>query len=76
MLDIRYFRNPAFSAGTSGMVLVFMAMYGLIFLITQYLQLILGYSPLGSALRLLPMAFVLVVVVDVHAPTQCAASSA
>ena len=62
MLDIRYFSNAAFSAGTSGMVLVFMAMYGLIFLLTQYLQLILGYSPLGSSLRLLPMAFVLVVV--------------
>lgn len=62
MLDIRYFRNGAFSTGTSGMILVFMAMYGVMFLITQYFQLILGYSPLGSAIRLLPMAPIMIVV--------------
>ena len=44
MLDIRYFRNPAFSTGTGGMILVFLAMYGVMFLITQYFQLVLGYS--------------------------------
>ncbi len=62
MLDIRYFRNPAFSTGTAGMILVFLAMYGVMFLITQYFQLILGYSPLGSALRFLPMAPIMIVV--------------
>ena len=49
MLDIRLFRNPAFSTGTGGMILVFMAMYGVMFLVTQYFQLVLGYSPLGAA---------------------------
>ena len=43
---MRYFRNPAFSTGTGGMILVFLAMYGVMFLITQYFQLVLGYSPL------------------------------
>jgi EmrB/QacA subfamily drug resistance transporter len=62
MLDIRYFRNPAFSTGTGGMILIFMSMYGLIFLMTQYLQLILGFSPLGTALRLLPMAPIMIIV--------------
>ncbi|MDQ6698259.1 MAG: MFS transporter [Actinomycetota bacterium] len=62
MLDIRYFRNPAFSTGTAGMILVFLAMYGVMFLVTQYFQLILGYSPLGSALRFLPMAPIMIVV--------------
>jgi len=62
MLDIRFFRNPAFSTGTSGMILVFMSMYGLMFLMTQYFQLILGYSALGAAVRLLPMAAMLVIV--------------
>ncbi len=56
MLDIRYFRVPAFSTGTGGMVLVFMAMYGAMFLLTQYFQLVLGYSALGAAVRFLPMA--------------------
>src|SRR5207253_2250756 len=52
MLDMRYFRRPAFSTGTGGMILVFVAMYGVMFLITQYFQLVLGYSPLSAALRL------------------------
>ena len=62
MLDIRYFRNPAFSTGTGGMILVFMALFGVMFLITQYFQLVLGYSPLSTALRLLPMAPIMIIV--------------
>ena len=44
MLDMHYFKRPAFSAGTGGMILVFVSMYGVMFLITQYFQLMLGYS--------------------------------
>jgi EmrB/QacA subfamily drug resistance transporter len=62
MLDIRFFRNGAFSTGAAGMALVFMAMFGVMFLITQYFQLILRYSPLGSALRFLPMAPIMIIV--------------
>jgi EmrB/QacA subfamily drug resistance transporter len=62
MLDLHYFRNPAFSTGTGGMILVFMAMFGVMFLITQYFQLVLGYSPLSAALRLLPMAPIMIIV--------------
>jgi EmrB/QacA subfamily drug resistance transporter len=62
MLDIRYFKIPAFSTGTSGMILVFMAMYGVMFLVTQYFQLILGYSALSSAVRFLPMAPIMIIV--------------
>src|SRR5262249_42429367 len=62
MLDIRYFRNGAFSTGTSGMILVFMAMYGVMFLLTQYFQLILGYTALDTAVRFLPMAPIMIIV--------------
>jgi EmrB/QacA subfamily drug resistance transporter len=62
MLDMAYFRNPAFSTATSGMILAFMSMFGVMFLITQYFQLILGYSPLSAALRLLPMAPIMMIV--------------
>src|SRR5204863_10084289 len=62
MLDMHFFRNPAFSTGTGGMILVFMAMFGVMFLITQYFQLVLGYSPLSAALRLLPMAPIMIIV--------------
>ena len=62
MLDMRYFRNPAFSMGSGGMMLVFLAMYGVMFLMTQYFQLVLGFSALGAALRLLPIAVIMLVV--------------
>ena len=42
MLDMHFFRNPAFSTGTGGMILVFVSMYGVMFLISQYFQLVLG----------------------------------
>ncbi len=62
MLDMHFFRNPAFSTGTGGMILVFLAMFGVMFLVTQYFQLVLGYSPLSSALRMLPMAPIMIIV--------------
>ena len=62
MLDIHYFRRPAFSTGSGGMILVFMALYGVMFLVTQYFQLILGYTPLSAALRFLPIAPIMILV--------------
>ena len=54
MLDIRLFRVPAFSVGSGGMMLVFLGMYGLMFLLTQYFQLVRGYSALHAAMAILP----------------------
>jgi EmrB/QacA subfamily drug resistance transporter len=62
MLDMHYFRNPAFSVGSGAMMLVFMAMYGVMLLMTQYFQLVLGFSPLDTALRLLPIAMIMLIV--------------
>ena len=62
MLDMGYFRNPAFSTATGGMILTFLAMYGVMFLLTQYFQLILGYSPLGTAVRFLPISPIMMIV--------------
>jgi Na+/melibiose symporter-like transporter len=62
MLDMKFFRNPAFSTATGGMILVFLSMYGVMFLITQYFQLVLNYSPLSAALRFLPMAPIMMIV--------------
>jgi EmrB/QacA subfamily drug resistance transporter len=55
MLDMAYFKNKAFSTGTGGMILVFLGMYGVMFLVMQYLQLVLGYSALSTSVRVLPM---------------------
>ncbi|HEY7875021.1 MAG TPA: DHA2 family efflux MFS transporter permease subunit [Actinomycetota bacterium] len=56
MLDLRYFRDARFSAAGGAITLVFFAMFGTFFLLTQYLQIVLGYSALGAGLRTLPAA--------------------
>src|SRR5262249_39135163 len=40
----------------------FFALFGSMFLITQYLQIVLGFDPLEAGLRMLPMAVVMLVV--------------
>ncbi len=62
MLDVRYFRNRRFSSANIAITLVFFAMFGQAFLATQYLQTVLGFSALGSGLRMLPMAALMVLV--------------
>ena len=61
MLDLRFFKNPAFSSATAAINLVFFAMFGTFFLLTQYLQLVLGYGALEAGLRMLPMPFTMMV---------------
>lgn len=56
MLDPRLFTRPAVRSGALGMVLVFVAMFGLFYVNGQYLQYVKGCSPLGAGVRLLPMA--------------------
>src|SRR5262249_59035306 len=60
MLDLRWFQHRALSVGSAGMMLSFFALYGMMFLLTQYLQLVHGYSPLGAAVRLMPIAAVVI----------------
>ncbi|HJR26051.1 MAG TPA: MFS transporter, partial [Acidimicrobiales bacterium] len=56
MLDTSFFRNPRFSAASAGIMLLFFAMFGMIFLQTQYLQFVMGYDALAAGVGLLPMA--------------------
>ena len=56
LLDVRLFRNARFSAASLSVASAFFALFGFIFLITQYLQLVQGYSPLQAGLRTLPFA--------------------
>jgi EmrB/QacA subfamily drug resistance transporter len=62
MLDMSFFRNPRFSAASGAVMLTFFAMFGSLFLLTQFLQSILGYTPLEAGIRLLPMAGVMLVI--------------
>jgi EmrB/QacA subfamily drug resistance transporter len=56
MLDLRLFRNPRLGWGTIAMTLAGLAIGGLAFLLTQYLQFVQGYTPLQAGLRFLPIA--------------------
>jgi EmrB/QacA subfamily drug resistance transporter len=56
MLDVRFFKNPRFSAASGSITLIFFAMFGSLFLLTQYMQFTLGYDPLTAGIRLLPFA--------------------
>ncbi len=61
MLDVRIFRNPRFSAASATITLTQFAMFGATFLLTQYFQFRLGYSPLKAGFMLLPVAVGLMV---------------
>jgi EmrB/QacA subfamily drug resistance transporter len=60
MLDLKFFENPRFSAASMSITLVFFAMFGSIFLLTQHLQFVLGYTPLQAGVRLMPVATLIV----------------
>jgi EmrB/QacA subfamily drug resistance transporter len=66
MLDITFFENPRFSAASGSITVVFFAMFGSIFLLTQYFQFVLAFSPLETGIRMLPFALTMMVV----APTS------
>ena len=61
MLPLRFFRRRRFSAAILALALVLFALLGMFFLMTQYLQFSLGYSPLQTGLRIGPIALVLLV---------------
>ncbi len=54
MLPMGFFRSRAFSAGNASSLMMFFGMFGSIFLLTQYLQNVQGYSALSAGLHILP----------------------
>ena len=56
MIDVRVFRNARFSAASAVLTLTSFALYGSLYLLTQYFQFVLGYSPLEAGLLAMPVA--------------------
>jgi EmrB/QacA subfamily drug resistance transporter len=54
MLPLRFFRNRAFSLANLASLLMYFGMFGSIFLLSQFLQNVQGYTPLQAGLRVLP----------------------
>ncbi|MCX4551970.1 MFS transporter [Streptomyces sp. NBC_01387] len=57
LIDIRMFSRPTFSTAVGCIVVAMLALVGLELIAVQYLQLVLGLSPLATGLRLLPLTF-------------------
>jgi EmrB/QacA subfamily drug resistance transporter len=68
LLDPRLFGYRGFAAGTVTITVQFFAFFGFIFLVLQYLQLVLSDSPLEAALSLVPLALGLMPTARVLAP--------
>ncbi len=56
LVDLRIFTSRAFSTAAAAVTVIFFALFGSLFVLTQYLQLVHGYSPLSAGLRALPFA--------------------
>lgn len=56
MLDVTVFRNPRFSAASFSVAVAFFGLFGFIFVITQYFQVVRGYSTLSAGVHTLPFA--------------------
>ncbi|MDT5012428.1 MAG: hypothetical protein QOH57_4045 [Mycobacterium sp.] len=55
LLDVRLFADPAFATGAATIVVFFAANLGFLYLLMQFLQLVKGYSPLGTAFAIAPL---------------------
>ncbi|MDH6128488.1 MFS transporter [Kitasatospora sp. GP82] len=60
MLDLHFFRDRRFVGAVAGVVLITFGSSGVLFLLTQQLQFVRGYSPLEAGLRMAPFALTVV----------------
>ncbi|MHB1390917.1 MAG: MFS transporter [Thermoleophilia bacterium] len=56
MLKLDFFRNARFSAGAGAIMMAFFALFGTIFIVTQYMQFVHGYTAFQAGLRIAPFA--------------------
>ncbi len=56
LIDVSLFANLRFSAASGAVTVAFFALFGFIFLITQFFQQLQGFSPLDTGIRILPVA--------------------
>jgi EmrB/QacA subfamily drug resistance transporter len=54
MLPLRLFSQRAFAAASASAFLMIAALFGAAFLVSQYFQIALGFSPLSTGVRILP----------------------
>ena len=62
MLNVEFFENARFTAASLSVTFTFFALFGSLFLTTQYLQSVLGFSALEAGVRIVPFAAVMMLV--------------
>jgi EmrB/QacA subfamily drug resistance transporter len=62
MLDLTFFKRPRFTIASLSITMTFFALSGTMFLLTQYLQFVLGYDALAAGYRMAPIAVVMMTV--------------
>jgi len=67
LLDVRVFAIRRFTGGSVSLSVAFFALFGFIFLITQYFQFVKGYSTLSAGVHTLPFAIVAAVLTPLAA---------
>lgn len=55
LLDVRLFGRPDFATGAVGITILFFANFGFFFVSIQYIQLVMGYSALKTAVAIAPL---------------------
>jgi MFS family permease len=56
MVQLAFFRQRTFASANAVSFLMYAGLFGALFLMSQFFQTCLGYSPLGAGIRLLPWA--------------------
>jgi EmrB/QacA subfamily drug resistance transporter len=62
MLNMRFFRNRQFSATNAASLLMYFGLFGSLFLLIQFFQVVLGYSAIKSGLATLPTTGMLLLI--------------
>ena len=65
MLDLTLFRSGTFAGANLVVLLVALAMFGVFFFVSLYMQNILGYSPVAAGAAFLPMTVLVILVAPV-----------
>src|SRR5262249_7884269 len=60
MLDVSLFRNVGFTGANTVMLLVGLAMFGVFFYVSLYVQQVLGYSPIQAGASFLPWTVLII----------------
>jgi EmrB/QacA subfamily drug resistance transporter len=70
MLPLELFRNATYTGANVVMLLVALAMFGVFFFVSLYLQNVLGYSPVETGAAFLPMTLMIILLAPVAGRTS------